>query len=386
MSAGRLATVYKAKTMPASRQRSLAGKYSVAIQVLSLAMFSWAFLGWFNESWLFWWNNPIWLNRYTEYLIILGFGSWRIYAEKNPYTRRRLTVLVAVVTVLWWLIPWLLPFFEPYIGYLGVQAVFPALHTPGTFTFFLVLALVLLFGRRVICGWGCPCVGIRETVGFPFRHTTPRGKWAWRLRHSKWLFFALYVGAFGAILIPPNSWSVSYLGIFGMLVILPYFGSMLLSPLIGNRGYCRYLCPFGATFGALNRVGFYHIEFDAGTCNDCGICTQVCDMGIPVLAQGRARGRIDLADCMGCGRCVTECPKDSLIFRDVRDAIGAAADHDRTRLKDWATGKRPGGRRHAWVFAALLVAVMAGSWWYAAAVGGPGELSVTVGEAAWRAH
>ncbi|MEE8444977.1 MAG: hypothetical protein V3S44_06470, partial [Alphaproteobacteria bacterium] len=84
MPAGRLAAVYKTKSMPASRQRSLAGKYAVAIQILSLAAFSWAFLGWFNESWLFWWDNPIWLNRYTEYLIILGFGSWRIYAEKNP--------------------------------------------------------------------------------------------------------------------------------------------------------------------------------------------------------------------------------------------------------------------------------------------------------------
>ena len=62
-------------------------------------------------------DNPIWLNRYTVYMIILAFGPWRIHAERNPYTRRRLVILVAVVTGFWWLIPWLIPVYEPYVGY-----------------------------------------------------------------------------------------------------------------------------------------------------------------------------------------------------------------------------------------------------------------------------
>ena len=79
--------------------------------LLSMAAFSLAFLGWFNESWLFLYESPIWLNRYTEYAVILGFGLWRIHAEQNPYTRKRLIILVAVVTGFWWLIPWLMPVF-----------------------------------------------------------------------------------------------------------------------------------------------------------------------------------------------------------------------------------------------------------------------------------
>jgi hypothetical protein len=93
-----------------------------------------AFVGWLNETWLFLFESPIWLNRYTEYAIILAFGAWRIVAEKNAYTRRRLIILVGVVTGLWWLVPWLTPFFEPYIGFLWSQPVFPSLHTPGTLT------------------------------------------------------------------------------------------------------------------------------------------------------------------------------------------------------------------------------------------------------------
>ena len=383
--ADRLAGVYKAKSLPSSKQRSLAGRYALSIQVLSLTAFTWAFLGWLNESYLFWWDNPIWLNRYTEYAIILGFGVWRISAEQNPYTKRRLTVLVACVTLLWWLIPWALPFFEPYIGYLGTQAVFPALHTPGTLTFFAVLMAVLLFGRRVICSWNCPCVGIRETVGFPFRHVTPRGRWAWRLRHSKWIFFTLYMVAMVVLLFPPNDWSVSYVGVFGMLVILPYFASMLLSPVIGNRGYCRYLCPYGATFGALNRIGFYHVEFDGETCNDCGVCNQVCDMGIPILALGRAKGKIDVADCMGCGRCVTECPKNSLVFHDARNLL-VTGRRDRTWLRNWAVGKPVRSRWQAMALVGLLVLVVAGSLWAHQAIGTAFELSTTMCETPCLGH
>ncbi len=301
-------------------QDLLPRRYSLGVQLFAFAAFTLAFLGWLNESWLFLFDNPIWLNRYTEYAIILGFGLWRIYAEQNRYTRLRLTVLVAAVTVFWWLIPWLTPVFEPYVGYLWSPPVFPSLHVPGTITFFLVLAAVFLFGRRVICGWNCPCVGVRETVGFAFRDRTVRGKWAWRLRHTKWFFFVFYVGVMVVTQYPPNSWTVSFVGMFYLIVGLTYFGTFFIAPITGNRFYCRYLCPYGATFGLLNHAGFYSIRMDKDKCNDCRRCEQVCDMGIPVWEQGKQHGRITgIEDCMGCARCVVSCPTDALEIRDVRN-------------------------------------------------------------------
>ena len=195
--------VHNPRDSGSTRQDLMPGRYGVAVQLLSMAAFTLAFAGWLNETWLFWFENPVWLNRYTEYGIILGFGIWRIIAEQNPYTRKRFIILVFVVTVFWWLIPWLHPFYESYVGFLWAQPVFPSLHVPGTVTFFLILGLVFLFGRRVICGFGCPCVGIRETVGFPFRNKTPRSKWTWRLRHSKWFFFSYYVGIMVVTQFPP---------------------------------------------------------------------------------------------------------------------------------------------------------------------------------------
>jgi len=295
-------------------------RYHVAVQLLSMAAFTLAFFGWLNETWLYWFENPIWLNRYTEFAIILGFGLWRIVAEQDPYTRKRFIILIFVVTVFWWLIPWLYPVYEPYVGFLWAQPVFPSLHVPGTVTFFLILGLVFLFGRRVICGFGCPCVGIRETVGFPFRKKTPRSKWTWRLRHSKWFFFIYYVGVMVATQFPPNSWTVNFVGVFYLVVAITYFGTFFIAPLVGNRFYCRYLCPYGATFGLLNHAGFYGIDMVTDKCIDCRRCEQVCDMGIPVWEQGKKTGRITaIEDCMGCARCVVSCPTDALEIHDVRN-------------------------------------------------------------------
>jgi len=312
--------VHAPRASESDEQDLLPRKYHPGIRIFAFAAFTLAFLGWLNETWLFLFDNPIWLNRYTEYAIILGFGLWRIYAERNRYTRLRLTVLVAMVTVFWWLIPWLRPMYEPYVGYLWGQPIFPSIHVPGTITFFLILAAVFLFGRRVICGWNCPCVGIRETVGFAFRDRTVRGKWAWRLRHTKWFFFVFYVGVMVVTQYPPNTWTVSFVGLFYLIVGLTYFGTFFVAPITGNRFYCRYLCPYGATFGLLNHAGFYDIRMDASKCNDCRRCEQVCDMGIPVWEQGKKFGRITgIEDCMGCGRCVVSCPTDALEIRDVRN-------------------------------------------------------------------
>jgi glutamate synthase (NADPH/NADH) small chain len=363
------------KPTSANRQSSIAGQYSWPVRALCLLAFGLAFFGWLNERRLHWFDNPVWLNHYTEYLIILGFGIWRITAERNLYTRKRLIVLVSCVAVLWMLIPWAMPFYEPYYGSLSVPPVFPSLHTPGTITFFLTLIAVFLFGRRVICGWNCPCVGVRETVGFAFRKDTIKGDVAWKFRHSKWLFFAMYVLA-GAIIITsaPLGWKTAYLAVFYGMIGVTYFGTFFLAPLVGNRFYCRYLCAYGATFGLLNRIGFFRIDYDAGTCTDCGLCTKACDMGIPIAGLGKKYGKVNVADCMGCGRCVTECPTKSLAFHDVRNVIRPALSsasflQNSDKLKASADWKNTGTRLHAAAFVTVLLIIVALAGWFYSAKG-----------------
>ena len=300
-------------------------RYSLGVRTLSMVAFSYVAFAFVNGRMLHWFEGangepPLWLSHWTEYLVILVFGIWRTIAEQNPYTRKRLGYLTASVAIFWWIIPDYLRIAEPYIGALPGQPVFPNLHAPGTLSFFAILLLVLLFGRRVICGWNCPCVGIRETVGFAFREKTLRGDTAWRRRYTKWFFFALYMIAFVLIVASGSAYVSPFYGGFLALVAVTYFGSFFVAPLTGNRFYCRYLCPYGATFGLLNHIGFYGIRMEREKCIDCRRCEQVCDMGIPVWRQGKEHGRVTgLEDCMGCGRCVVSCPTDALEFRDVRN-------------------------------------------------------------------
>jgi glutamate synthase (NADPH) small chain len=149
----------------------------------------------------------------------------------------------------------------------------------------------------------------------------------------KWLFFVWYAGVLVATQFPPSAWTVSFVGGFGLVVGLTYFGSFFLVPLTGNRFYCRYLCPYGATFGLLNHAGFYGIDMDSARCVDCRRCDQACDMGIPVWEQGKAAGRVTgLEDCMGCARCVVSCPTDALAIRDVRNVFFPKVRRDATKL------------------------------------------------------
>ena len=62
-----------------------------------------------------------------------------------------------------------------------VGMISPAPTPIGSLTFSLSFGIVLLFGKRVDCGWCCPCVTARETIGFPFRDKTVRNGLWWRL-------------------------------------------------------------------------------------------------------------------------------------------------------------------------------------------------------------
>jgi hypothetical protein len=64
---------HQPRALSGSKQDSMPARYGLGVQVLSMAAFTLAFFGWLNEAWLYWFENPIWLNRYTEYAIILAF-------------------------------------------------------------------------------------------------------------------------------------------------------------------------------------------------------------------------------------------------------------------------------------------------------------------------
>jgi glutamate synthase (NADPH) small chain len=198
-----------------SSQDSLASRYPAWVRWVVMAAFALAFLGWLNESWLFLWDSPIWLNRYTEYAIILAFGIWRIGAERNRYTRKRLIILVSVVTRPVVADPLAHALLRALCGLPLVPAGLPGPAHAGDAQLRPGPDPGLPVRAAGHCGFGCPCVGIRETVGFAYRSKTLRGPWVWRLRHAKWLFFVWYAAVMVATQFPPNAWTVSLVGASG---------------------------------------------------------------------------------------------------------------------------------------------------------------------------
>jgi len=171
------------------------------VKILSYFGLVYAVLGWLNEV-FFHWTNNILLSHYSEYLAIGVFGIYRVTVEKNPYTKKRIAVLTVMVVGFWGLFPYLFSLTEPSLGYFSDKAILgKSLHVPMTLTFFLALFLVLLFGRRAVCSWNCPCVGTRDTIGAAFRKKSIKSGTTWRLRHLKWILTGCYFILFIIVLL-----------------------------------------------------------------------------------------------------------------------------------------------------------------------------------------
>jgi polyferredoxin len=138
----------------------------------------------------------------------------------------------------------------------------------------------------------------------------------------KWLFLAgLLVYLFLFLAFPTLLITRKYIYWFWTITNGLYFASFLVIPWTGNRNFCRYLCPWGALYGLINKLGFYKIVADRKKCVPCKICETSCDMGLPIRSLVQAYGEINVADCVGCGRCVTGCPRGALRFVDIRDYL-----------------------------------------------------------------
>ena len=256
---------------------------------------------------------------YAAAALLIFFGLWRIDTEKDPFQKLRIITILSLFVLLWCIIPLAVGVQIPILG--GQWGTFPAIHTVGSVTFFIYMGIVFLFGKRVDCGWCCPCVTARETIGYPFRDRTPKNAFWWKLRHLKMFSLALLLIYLAFMIIDANT-AYSRAGkIYYDFVTYGYYGSFLLIPLTGNRNFCRILCPYAALWGVLSVAGFYRIKANKEACSACRKCEAVCDMGVPITTMVKEKGQIRTIECMGCGRCVTVCPHQVLSFYSAAHAF-----------------------------------------------------------------
>lgn len=201
--------------------------------------------------------------------------------------------------------------------------------------FLLMLAAVgatLLFGR-FFCGWGCHLLAIQDLAATVLAklgvHPTPP---RWRvLRSVPWVMLGyLFVwplllrwhsgdpwpglhvlddsGGWGSWFTRDPWRNLPGPGV--ALVTFAVCGPVMVGTL-GLRSFCRDACPYGALFGASDRLAPTRIVL-TGACIECNRCTAVCPSGLDVLAELRAGGAVRDPMCLRDLDCVAVCPTGGL--------------------------------------------------------------------------
>lgn len=187
------------------------------------------------------------------------------------------------------------------------------------------IAFILAVGfGPVICGWVCPFGSIQEwfaNIGRKifkkrFNNFIPY-KYDRFLRFTRYLvlIWIIYMTAVTGRLIfsdicPYGTlfhlWS-GEIAISGLIVL----STTLLSSLLVERPWCKYLCPYGALLGISNLFRIFKIRRNDKTCTKCSKCSDICPMNIKVDEHDIIRDH----QCISCMKCSSEqaCPVEKTV-------------------------------------------------------------------------
>lgn len=195
------------------------------------------------------------------------------------------------------------------------------------------LALMgILFGR-LLCGFLCPFGFIQDLL---YKVPLPKLKIPQRLnqimRYGKYLtlvflvllfpllaadsygstipYFCKYLCPAGTLeggipLIAMNKAlqsTIGWLFTWKMLVLVV----IILSSMIINRPFCKYLCPLGAFYGLFNHFSLYRYYIDRNKCTSCGMCSKVCPMNVDPVKT------VNHTECIRCGQCKNKCAHNAI--------------------------------------------------------------------------
>lgn len=188
----------------------------------------------------------------------------------------------------------------------------------------IVLVFYLVVGGRVFCSWVCPMNMVTDAAAWLRTRLGIKGG-AHVSRQARYWILAMVMGLAAATgtlaweLVNPVS--MLHRGLLfglgaGWAVILAIF---LLELFVMQDGWCGRLCPMGAFYGLLGKVGLVRVAaLRRQACNDCMDCFAVCpepQVIRPALKSVGGAGPVILAGaCTNCGRCIDVCSQDVFAF------------------------------------------------------------------------
>jgi tetratricopeptide (TPR) repeat protein/ferredoxin len=223
----------------------------------------------------------------------------------------------------------------------------------GFLFFGLVLLLTLVFGR-FFCGWGCHIVALQDLCGWVMKRLGVRPRpfrsrllafaplvvavymFAWPTL-NRWIWETRPFPGFSNHLMTSDLWATFPGPLFGILTFAVCgFAAVYF---LGAKGFCTYGCPYGAMFGALDRLSPGKIVV-SDACEQCGHCTATCTSNVRVHEEVRLYGSVVDPGCMKCLDCVSVCPKGALSFSFAKPSMfrGRPAE-PRARRYDLSLGE-----------------------------------------------
>jgi len=181
----------------------------------------------------------------------------------------------------------------------------------------IILLFYSLFAGRAFCSWVCPVNLLGDFSHWVKQRWEVQGQFRVRRSTRYWIMLlALPVSAVTGVAafewLSPISMIHREL-IFGPgLGLLVILGIVLLDVFVVEHGWCGSLCPLGAFYSVVTSKALVRIGFDAGRCDHCGECVQVCpEQQVIDFKQMSQKGFIDSGECTNCTRCLEICPRDA---------------------------------------------------------------------------
>lgn len=304
-------------------------------------------------------------------------GSWpRIDALKPRGTPRvsrasrvRAWVLVGVhVVVLAHVAHWLIAgrTLTPVEPSEAMQTLELGLVNAGFVLFVLAILATLVVGR-FFCGWVCHLVAYQDLCAW----LLARFGWKPRPVRSRLLVWVPLGAALYMFVWPSVSRALagganpSFVPHFttddlwatfpgpGIAVLTLLVDGFLIVWWLGAKGFCTYGCPYGALFGAADRVAPGRIRV-TDACSGCGQCTAHCTSNVRVHEEVARHRKVVDPGCMKCLDCVSVCPEDALYFGFRAQSEPRGASTKRQREYDFTWGEELFG---ALVFGVTLAAL-----------------------------
>ncbi|MHA2106712.1 MAG: 4Fe-4S binding protein [Candidatus Hodarchaeales archaeon] len=103
--------------------------------------------------------------------------------------------------------------------------------------------------------------------------------------------------------------TLGQIDIFFWIRFIIFAGGLILIIYV-PRGWCRWFCPVGIIMGQIGKNSMIGVGRNITKCTHCGICEDVCPMGVRILSHPPEKVRSE--HCTLCLDCVAACPDDAM--------------------------------------------------------------------------